>query len=147
MTLCSRLAHLVSAFALALPLLFPFSISAQQPAPTGSVAGRVLDEEGTGVANAQIYIDQPALGTQSRTDGGFTLTRVPPGSYTLHARLLGFKPESTSVTVSANTQASASFTLRHDPLQLQTLVVTGTQTPRMNLDASVAVTTLTATED
>src|SRR6476646_1232592 len=36
--------------------------------------------------------------------------------------------------------------MRHDPLQLQTMVVTGTQTPRMNLDASVAVTTLTASE-
>ena len=61
----------------------------------------MVDENGTGVANAQIYIDRPALGTQSRTDGGYTLSRVPPGTYTLHARLLGFKPESTSVTVSA----------------------------------------------
>jgi iron complex outermembrane recepter protein len=146
MTLCSRLARLVSALALALPLLFPISISAQQPAATGSIAGRVVDENGTGVANAQIYIDRPALGTQSRSDGGFTLTRVPAGSYMLRARLLGFKPESTSVTVSANAQATANFTLRHDPLQLQTLVVTGTQSPRVNLDASVAVTTLTPTE-
>jgi len=146
MTLCSRLARLASAIAVALPLLFPLSVSAQQPAATGSIAGRVVDENGTGVANAQIYIDQPPLGTQSRGDGGYTLTRVPPGSYTLHARLLGFKPESTSVTVSANTPTTADFTLRHDPLQLQTLVVTGTQSPRVNLDASVAVTTLTPTE-
>src|SRR6478672_3151263 len=146
MTLCSRLARLVSALALALPLLFPISISAQQPAATGSIAGRVVDENGTGVANAQIYLDRPALGTQSRTDGGYTLSRVPPGSYTLRARLLGFKPESTSVTVSANAQATGDFTLRHDPLQLQTLVVTGTQSPRVNLDASVAVTTLTSSE-
>src|SRR5215211_5986586 len=146
MTLCSRLAGLASALALALPLLYPIAASAQQPAPTGSIAGRVVDENGAGVANAQIYIDRPALGTQTRADGGYTLSRVPPGSYTLRARLLGFKPESTSVTVSANAQATADFTLRHDPLQLQTLIVTGTQTPRVNLDASVAVTTLTATE-
>ena len=146
MTLCSRLARLVSATALALPLLLPISISAQQPAPTGSIAGRVVDEDGAGVANAQIYLDRPALGTQTRADGGYTLSRVPPGSYTLRARLLGFKPESTSVTVSANAQATANFTMRHDPLQLETMVVTGTSTPRVNLDASVAVTTLTATE-
>ncbi len=146
MTLCSRLAGLGSALALALPLLYPIAASAQQPAPTGSIAGRVVDENGAGVANAQIYLDRPALGTQSRTDGGYTLSRVPPGSYTLRARLLGFRPESTSVTVSANAQATADFTLRHDPLQLQTLVVTGTQSPRVNLDASVAVTTMTATE-
>src|SRR5215217_4073444 len=146
MTLCSRLAGLASALALALPLLYPIAASAQQPAPTGSIAGRVVDENGAGVANAQIYIDRPALGTQTRADGGFTLSRVPPGSYTLRARLLGFKPESTSVTVSANTQATANFTMSHDPLQLETMVVTGTSTPRVNLDASVAVSTLTATE-
>jgi iron complex outermembrane receptor protein len=146
MTLCSRLARLASALALALPLLYPIAASAQQPAPTGSIAGRVVDENGAGVANAQIYIDRPALGTQTRADGGYTLSRVPPGSYTLRARLLGFKPESTSVTVSANAQATANFTMRHDPLQLETMVVTGTSTPRVNLDASVAVSTLTATE-
>jgi outer membrane receptor protein involved in Fe transport len=144
MTLCSRIVRLVSA--LALPLLFPIAVSAQQPAPTGSIAGRVVDENGAGVANAQIYIDRPAVGTQTRADGGYTLSRVPAGNYTLRARLLGFKPESTSVTVSANAQATADFTLRHDPLQLETMVVTGTSTPRVNLDASVAVTTLTATE-
>ena len=122
MTLYSRLARLVSA--LALPLLFPIAVSAQQPAPTGSIAGRVVDENGAGVANAQIYIDRPAVGTQTRADGAYTLTRVPAGSYTLRARLLGFKPESTSVTVSANAQATADFTMRHDPLQLETMVVT-----------------------
>jgi iron complex outermembrane receptor protein len=146
MTLCSRLARLVSALALALPFLYPTATSAQQPAATGTIAGRVVDEAGTGVANAQIYIDRPAVGTQTRADGAYTLTRVPAGSYTLRARLLGFKPESTTVTVSANAQATADFTMRHDPLQLETMVVTGTSTPRVNLDASVAVTTLTSTE-
>jgi iron complex outermembrane recepter protein len=146
MTLCSRLARFVSALALALPLLYPISASAQQPGPTGTITGRVVDEDGSGVANAQIYIDRPALGTQTRADGGYTLGRVPPGRYMLRSRLLGFRPESTSVTVSANAQATANFTLRHDPLQLETMVVTGTSTPRVNLDASVAVTTLTATE-
>jgi len=146
MTACTRLAPFASALALSLFALYPSTATAQQPAPTGTVSGRVVDEAGAGVANAQIYIDRPALGTQTRANGEYTLTRVPPGSYTLHSRLLGFKPESTSVTVSANAQATANFTMRHDPLQLETMVLTGTSTPRVNLDASVAVTTLTATE-
>jgi outer membrane receptor protein involved in Fe transport len=106
----------------------------------------VGDEEGTGVSGAQIYIDRPALGTQTRANGEYTLTRVPSGTYVLHARLLGFRPESASVTVSGTGQVTQDFTMRHDPLQLQTMVVTGTQTPRVNLDASVAVTTMTSTE-
>jgi outer membrane receptor protein involved in Fe transport len=146
MTLCTRLARLASLLALALPFT-PYSFAtAQQAGPTGTITGRVVDEDGAGVANAQIYIDRPALGTQSRADGNYTLSRVPPGSYTLRARLLGYKPEAQNVTVSANGSATANFTLRHDPLQLETMVVTGTSTPRVNLEASVAVTTLTATE-
>ena len=60
--------------------------------------------------------------------------------------MLGFRPDSASVTVTAGGTATQDFALRRDPLQLQTMVVTGTQSPRMNLDASVAVTTLTAQE-
>jgi outer membrane receptor protein involved in Fe transport len=60
--------------------------------------------------------------------------------------MLGFRPESASVAVAAGEQLIQDFTLRQDPLQLQTMVVTGTQTPRLNLGASVAVTTLTASE-
>src|SRR5919107_2355400 len=146
MTLCTSLARLASALALTLAVLPLSSTVAQEPGPTGTIAGRVVDEDGNGVANAQIYIDRPALGTQTRVNGDYLLTRVPPGSYTLRARLLGFRPEAQNVTVSANRQATANFTLRHDPLQLETMVVTGTSTPRVNLEASVAVTTLTATE-
>jgi iron complex outermembrane receptor protein len=146
MTVMKRLVTLASALSFVILATQPSSAGAQVAAPTGTIAGRVVDEEGTGVGGAQIYIDRPALGTQTRQNGEYVLTRVPPGTYTLHARLLGFRPEAASVTVSANRQATQDFTLRHDPLQLQTMVVTGTQSPRMNLDASVAVTTLTATE-
>ena len=146
MTGFRRFVLLASASIFVLPFARPAPVTAQGGAPTGTIAGRVVDEQGTGVSGAQIYIDRPALGTQTRANGEYTLTRVPSGTHTLHARLLGFRPESTSVTVSGTGQATQNFTLRHDPLQLQTMVVTGTQTPRMNLDASVAVTTLSATE-
>jgi iron complex outermembrane recepter protein len=118
--------------------------AAQEPAPTGTVNGRVVDDRGTGIASAQVFIDR--IGTQTGTSGTYSLTRVPAGTHTLRVRMLGFRPDSASVTVQVGQQASQDFTLSRDPLQLQTLVVTGTQAPRMNLDASVAVTTLTANE-
>ena len=146
MTVLHRSVLFATACLLAIPAVLPSTAAAQDPRPAGTIAGRVVDEEGTGVADAQIYIDAPALGTQTRANGEYVLSRVPPGTYTLRARLLGYRPEAGSVTVSANRQATHNFTLRRDPLQLQTMVVTGTQSPRTNLDASVAVTTLTATE-
>ncbi|MGH7528634.1 MAG: carboxypeptidase regulatory-like domain-containing protein, partial [Gemmatimonadales bacterium] len=122
------------------------SAVAQEAAQTGSVSGRVVDQEGGAIAGAQVFLVRPAIGTQTRADGGYTLSRVPVGPQILRSRMLGFQPESASVTIAAGQQATQDFTLRRDPLQLQTLVVTGTQSPRTNLDASVAVTTLTATE-
>ena len=119
--------------------------AAQGVPATGTISGRVVDDEGATVAGAQVYIN-PSLGTQTRANGQYVLARVPAGTHTLHARLLGLRPEAAGVTVSANGTTTQDFTLRRDPLQLQTMVVTGTQSPRINLDASVAVTTLTASE-
>jgi iron complex outermembrane recepter protein len=146
MTAFRRLVLLASASLFALPFSRPTPLTAQGGAPTGTIAGRVVDEDSNAVSGAQVFIDRPALSTQTHANGSYTLTRVPAGTYMLHARLLGFRPESTSVTVSETGQTTQNLTMRHDPLQLQTMVVTGTQTPRVNLDASVAVTTLTASE-
>lgn len=140
-----RFVSLVIASLCFLPLTGPSDAAGQGVAGTGTISGKVVDDEGTAVSGAQIYIN-PQLGTQTRANGQYVLTKVPAGTHTLHARLLGLRPEAATVTVSANQTATQDFTLRRDPLQLQTMVVTGTQTPRVNLDASVAVTTLTATE-
>jgi iron complex outermembrane receptor protein len=131
---------------LLLPLALPSGAGAQEPTGTAVVAGRVEDQQGTALAGAQIFIEGTALSAQTRGTGEYVLSRVPVGTHTVHARLLGYRPVSASVTVRANERITQNFTLRQDPLQLQTMIVTGTQTPRMNLDASVAVTTLTATE-
>jgi outer membrane receptor protein involved in Fe transport len=124
----------------------PWTIAAQEGGPTGIIAGKVVDQQGTALVGAQVFVEGTSLATQTRNNGDYVLARVPPGTHTVHARLLGYRPEAASVTIRANTRVTQDFTLRQDPLQLQTMVVTGTQTPRTNLDASVAVTTLTASE-
>ena len=118
---------------------------AQGTPQTGTISGRVVDDQGAAVAGAQVFINA-TLATQTQSNGQYVLARVPSGAQTVHARMLGFRPEAASVSVTANQTTTQDFTLRRDPLQLEALVVTGTQSPRMNLDASVAVTTLTATE-
>ncbi|HEX3276806.1 MAG TPA: TonB-dependent receptor [Gemmatimonadales bacterium] len=148
----SRLLHLRPLARLAWLWLLAFPVAgtagawAQQPAGTGTVRGKVTDENGAPVAGAQIFLVTPAISTTTATGGTYSLTRVPPGSQTVHVRMLGFRPDSAIVDVAADGASAQDFSLRRDPLQLQTLVVTGTQTPRMNLDASVAVTTLSAQE-
>jgi iron complex outermembrane receptor protein len=127
-------------------VLFAVPVVAQDAPQTGTVTGRVMDERGAGISGAQVFLVRPAIGTQSGSDGRYSLRGVPAGTQTVGVRMLGFRPDSASVTVDAGETATQDFTLSRDPLQLQTLIVTATQTPRTNLDASVAVTTLSADE-
>jgi outer membrane receptor protein involved in Fe transport len=118
----------------------------QDTPQTGTVNGRVMDERGTGISGAQVFLVRPPVSAQSGAEGAYTLNRVPAGTHMLMVRMLGFGPDSASITVQAGETITQDFTLRRDPLQLQEMVVTGTQAPRQNLDASVAVTTLTPAE-
>jgi outer membrane receptor protein involved in Fe transport len=132
------------AWQLVLPVVRPSMAVAQGAAQTGSIGGKVTDDKGAPIAGAQIGVQGTTAGAQTGTNGEYVIDRVPAGAQTVRARMVGFRPDSATVTVSAGQRASQDFTLQRNPLQLQTLVVTGTQTPRMNLDASVAVTSLTA---
>jgi outer membrane receptor protein involved in Fe transport len=118
---------------------------AQDPPPIGGVAGTVRDDRGEPIAGAQVYLERPAISAATRANGEYRL-RAPAGSRLVRVRMLGFQPDSTVVSVVTDRRVTLDFTLRRDPLHLQTLIVTGTQTPRQNLAASVAVTTLTARE-
>ena len=122
------------------------STAAAQGEQTGSIAGRVVDDQGAALVGAQVAIPGTQIATQTRANGEYVLPRVPAGGQSLQGRLLGYRPQTVSVTVTAGQRTTQDFTLLRDPLQLQTMIVTGTQSPRMNLDASVAVTTLTASE-
>ncbi|MFL5518563.1 MAG: carboxypeptidase-like regulatory domain-containing protein, partial [Gemmatimonadales bacterium] len=95
------------------------------------------------MSGAQVGVQGTTAGAQTGTNGEYVIARVPAGAHTVRVRMVGFRPDSASVTIAPDQRATQDFSLQRDPLQLQTLVVTGTQTPRMNLDASVAVTTLT----
>ena len=145
-----RSVHCFVALALAavLPLpVAPSPAAAQQPpGPSGSIAGKVTDEQGAPVAGADVRVEQTTIGARTRADGGYIILRVPVGQQSVRVRLIGYRSEVASVTVTADQRATHDFSLKRDPLELQTVVVTGTQTPRMNIDASVAATTLSATE-
>jgi iron complex outermembrane recepter protein len=130
-----------------LSLLITFAGSvAQAQDQTGSIGGRVVDDRGTPLVGAQVAIPGSSIATQTRANGEYVLSRVPVGSHSVLARYLGYRPETATIQVTTNQRSTQDFSLRRDPLQLQTMVVTGTQSPRTNLDASVAVTTLTTTE-
>src|SRR3989440_8009839 len=112
----------------------------------GSVAGKVTDERGAALASAQITLDQSGKGAVSAADGNYLIEAVPAGAHTLRVRLIGYRSQTASVTVSGSQRATHNFTLASDPLNLEAVVVTGTQTPRTKLETSNATTVLSAAD-
>ena len=120
-----QLCRIVLAGQLVLAAVVP-TARAQEAAQTGTISGKVTDENGAGVAGAQVYLVRPAIGTQAAGNGNYVLQRVPAGTQMLHVRMLGFRPDSASIDAAAGQTATHDFTLRRDPLQLETMVVTAT---------------------
>src|SRR2546427_2391659 len=115
---------------------------AQVAGPTGSVAGHVTDERRAAVAGAQITLDQGGKGAVSGADGSYLIDAVSAGAHTVRVRLIGYRSQTASVTVSGGQRATHDFTLATDPLNLEAVVVTGTETPRTKLETSNATTVL-----
>lgn len=136
----ARLVVLAAGFA---TLLFSSPLAAQ----TGSISGRVTDERGNPLAGAAVRVVGPsAISARSGATGAYVLESVPAGSRTIQARLIGFRSQTAQVAVAAGQRANQDFSLAADPLKLEAVVVTGTQTPRTKLETSNATTVLTAAD-
>ena len=100
---------------------------AQNPAQnTGTIGGRVVDQAGQPVVNAQVFLVGTSLGTLTGANGRFTLVNVPANTYRLRVERIGTRPAEVSVTVQAGQTLTQDFTLREEALGLDQIVVTGT---------------------
>jgi outer membrane receptor protein involved in Fe transport len=129
-----------------LALLPAASALAQGAGQTGTVTGHVTAQEGGPLGNVQVFIDGTNLGALTDASGAYEISSVPAGTRLLRARIIGYRSQADSITVTAGQTTTHDFTLVRDPLQLQQVVVTGTQTPRMNIEASVAITSMPLAE-
>ena len=115
----------------------------QEAAPTGTVGGTVTNEQGAPLAGVQVIVEGTGLGAVSQDNGQYVIAHVPVGARTIRVRSVGYRPQAVPVTVAADQRAAENFRMVEDPLSLSSVVVTGTATPRVNEEASVAITTLT----
>src|SRR5262249_51177275 len=77
-------------------VLLSATLALAQGAQTGGITGVVLDSSGATVQNARVEIFNEATDTVVRTlnvgtDGNFTATLLPPGSYRVQVSAKGFK--------------------------------------------------------
>jgi len=118
-------------------------VRSQEAGPTGTVSGTVTNEQGAPLAGVQVTVEGTGLGAVSQDNGQYVITHVPVGPRTIRVRSVGYRPQALPVTVAADQRAAENFRMVEDPLSLSSVVVTGTATPRVNEEASVAITTLT----
>lgn len=90
----------------------------------GSIRGRVVDDSGNPVPNASISISGTNVGTVANSNGEFSISGVKAGTYTIIVSAVGFDPVSSSVTVSDNSVADVSLTLKGKDNNLSEVVVT-----------------------
>ena len=106
-------------------LALPAAAVAQQPA---TITGTVTAEGGTPVAAAQVFLQGMNLGTQTGTDGHYTLVvpadRATGRQATLIARRIGFRQGEQTVTLTAGGTITQNFQLSAAPTQLEGIVVT-----------------------
>jgi hypothetical protein len=102
-----------------------------QEAARGRVAGVVTDSlGGRPLAAVQVSVAGTRLGALTDSAGRYVVTNVPPGSYTVEARRLGFAPAARrGVVVAGGGTAAADFRLRAAVLSLEAVVVTGVTDP------------------
>jgi TonB-linked SusC/RagA family outer membrane protein len=106
------------------------------------VAGRVTSEAAQPLAGASVRIGSLGLGAITNNDGGYSFyvpaARIPAQPVTITARLLGYAPQSQTVTLRPGLN-TVDFTLRAAPTQLSQVVITGegTATTREHLTTVV----------
>ena len=111
------------------PVLFLFlALSAAQAAAIdGAIAGRIEDSStGTGLMGAYVLVTGTRLGAVADSSGSFSISSVPPGTYRLTAKMLGYKARIVrQVVVRSGETTSLEIDLQPQSIELATVTVVG----------------------
>ena len=95
----------------------------------GSVVGRVTDKTTKqGVADATVILEGTRLAATTNAQGNYRIANVPPGSYTVVVRRIGYARATQTVSVSDNEPTTVDFALDLTSSTLDRVVVTGVPT-------------------
>lgn len=129
------MSHMRRLFAAALALLLPVTPTVASAQQGATITGRVTGEAQNPIANATVFIGALGVGTQTGSDGRYSLTvpaaRVTNQSATIAVRAIGFKQATATITLRSGNIAQ-DFTLESNPLRLGEVVVTGAGTTTTN---------------
>jgi len=95
-------------------------------AQTGEISGKVTDvKSGEALPGALIVVKGTNRGAAADANGSYAIRSMPPGTYTIEARFIGYLLREVTLTLTASQQATANFQLKQTVVQLGEVVVTG----------------------
>jgi outer membrane receptor protein involved in Fe transport len=94
---------------------------------TGKIAGVVVDKAtGEPLIGASIMIEGTKMGNMSMVDGSYFILNVPPGTYDITARLIGYQPvKVTGVLVKVDVTTEVNFDLAASAVEVEAITVIG----------------------
>ncbi|WP_309669857.1 TonB-dependent receptor, partial [Gemmatimonas sp.] len=115
-------------------------------AQTGKLTGVVTDAEtGKPVEGVAVVIQGTTLGSNTNASGRYFIIQVPPGSFSVQARRLGFQSvTATNVTISIDATREQNFKLRSSNQTLAAITVQADVAPLVERGQVGSRTTVTA---
>jgi len=105
------------------------------------ISGIITDEASNPLNGTSIYIEKLNVGTQSDEGGKYELTIKEPGTYEVMISYIGLKTINKQIIV-GNSPYSLDLQMTPDPLELGSVIVTGTFNEKSRLATSIASSTL-----
>ncbi|MGB5989019.1 MAG: TonB-dependent receptor [Marinifilaceae bacterium] len=95
-----------------------------------------------GLPFASVWIKGTTIGTSTNTDGTYTFSGIPDGTYTVQTQTVGYKMNSRTITIKNSKAIIVNFKLIEDAIGLEQVVVTADRSERSRKDAPIIVSTL-----
>src|SRR5713101_2205401 len=111
---------------------------------TGKIAGRVLDQaRNESLVGVNVVIVGTTLGASTDVDGYYNLINIPPGSYDVEFRLIGYRPYTVKgVLVTADRTTKVDAVLEEAAVTAEGVVIVA-QKPIVDVNLTSTVSTVT----
>ncbi|MFD3001986.1 TonB-dependent receptor [Pontibacter toksunensis] len=106
--------------------LFALSVG-QAQSQNASITGQVTSPEGQALESVTVALEETVLGTNTSESGGFTLSNIKPGSYTLRVGGVGYKAERQPVVLQSGDRLDLRVTLQPSTSSLNEVVVSASR--------------------
>jgi TonB-dependent receptor len=106
-------------------LLFVLGFNIIHAQESGKIIGKVSDKDtGDPLPGANVLLEGTSLGTATSVDGGYVIRPVPPGSYNLIIKYIGYKEQEIPITVSSGKTLEVNAELEYVAVETGEVTIT-----------------------